>query len=73
LTRRALQRVFRCSTKESYKRSTVHGGKAGSARQAQPAKQQRTSEKLCGSGLPVATPQRFIGYLFDDIHVEAPT
>ena len=39
--------------------------------QAQPAKQQRTSgEAVPAAASPVATPQRFIGYLFDDIHVE---
>jgi len=40
--------------------------------QAEPAKEQRTSgERVLAAASPVAMPHCFIGYLFDDVHVEA--
>ncbi|HEY9140859.1 MAG TPA: VWA domain-containing protein [Bryobacteraceae bacterium] len=61
-------RLFDKGKLQEIDRFTVE--RPGSA-QAQAAKQQRTSgEAVRAAATPVATPQRFIGYLFDDIHLE---
>ncbi|MGB9457289.1 MAG: VWA domain-containing protein [Bryobacteraceae bacterium] len=69
LTRESF-RLFDKGKLQEIDRFTVE--RPGSApAQAQPAKQQRTSaEGVPAAASSVAIPQRFIGYLFDDIHLE---
>jgi len=63
-------RLFDKGKPQEIDRFTVE--KAGSVpAQAQAAKEQRTAgEAVPAAASPAAIPQRFIGYLFDDIHVE---